>query len=69
MCMKQAGMSRSAKPVTFLLCSLQIPYLLTWEALDSMTKDKVICRTADCQWGDDEDYCVEGRDDILCCGL
>ena len=66
--MKHPGMSRSAKPVPLLNCSLQISYVLAWEALDAMTKDNVTCGTVGCQGGDYEDYCVERRDDILCCG-
>ena len=66
--LKQPGMSRSAHTVTLLICSLQIPHALDWEALDAMTKNNVTCGTGGSQWGDDEDYSVEGRDDILCCG-
>jgi hypothetical protein len=64
MCMKHTGMSRSEK----LLCSPQIPHVLDWEALGALTKYNVTCETGGPQWGDYEEYSVEGRDDILFCG-
>jgi len=48
-------MSRSEKPVTFLLCSPKIPHLLRWEALGAMMKNNVTSETVWSQWGDYED--------------
>ena len=39
--MKQTAMSRSAKPVTMLMYSLKIPYVLAWKALGTMTKNNM----------------------------
>jgi hypothetical protein len=44
------------------------PHVLAWEALGAMTKNNVIFGTEVFQGGDYEDYCVEGRGDILYCG-
>jgi len=43
--MKHTQMIRSENSVTLLLCSLQIPYVLDWEALDVTTKNNVTCGT------------------------
>jgi len=65
--MKQTRLDRSEKPVTLLFSSLQIPYVLTWEALDATTKNNVACGIGNSQWDDYEDYSFEERDDILSC--
>jgi hypothetical protein len=68
MCMKQTGMIRSENPVTLLICSLQIPYVLVWEALDAMKLNNVTCGTGCSYWDGYEDYSIEGRDGSLYCG-
>ena len=58
-------MNRSEKPVTLLICSLQFPHVLAWEALDAATKNNVTCGMGGSQWDDYEDYSVKVRDDIF----
>ena len=52
-------MSRGVKPVTLLICSLQIPHALAWEALGATTKNNVTSRTGGSQWDVFEDYSVK----------